>query len=475
MAGGLVNVIKVGLQLVLLPLMARLLGPSEFGLYALALPTVSLLTLLADGGLGGTLARERESNSLIWSSAFWALLLLGIVLALGSSGIGLLMGHLADQPRLPEIIAALSLSLVFLTLTVVPASRLVRRRHLGILAATELAANVSGAVVAVSMAWQGAGAWSLAAQYVTSYAVRAAIVNSAAFQIPSMQFSIVALRPHLLSGGILIASRIFEYSGRAMENFSVDRLFGTAIVGSYNFGNQVSKFVTDSASNVVWSALYVQALTEEKEKVAVLHRQLCRLLGAILFPVTFLAAAAAPEILNVMLGPKWPDLAFVLRVLLPLYAISAICQQTAPLLLAYGRFEIQFWCMVGLSMGRVIAVGFGFWIGLHGALYTIVVVTILYCVAMIVVPVRATGCLPLPMLAGLVRPALCSLMATAAFLLVHAAFPASPTGTLGLMFGAVVLYLLAMLIFDRRGLTEDWNSARRLLSRGGQSVAIATG
>src|SRR5450755_2122761 len=41
MASGAVNVIKVILQLLLLPIMARLLGPSEFGLYALALPTVS--------------------------------------------------------------------------------------------------------------------------------------------------------------------------------------------------------------------------------------------------------------------------------------------------------------------------------------------------------------------------------------------------------------------------------------------------
>ena len=70
-ASGAVNIIKVAIQLLLLPVMARLLGPDEFGLYALALPTVSLVGLLADGGLGATLAREQESSSLIWSSAFW--------------------------------------------------------------------------------------------------------------------------------------------------------------------------------------------------------------------------------------------------------------------------------------------------------------------------------------------------------------------------------------------------------------------
>jgi O-antigen/teichoic acid export membrane protein len=466
MAGGMVNIVKIALQLLLLPVMARLLGPNEFGLYALALPTVSLVTLLADGGLGATLAREQESNSLIWSSAFWALLLIGTALALGSATIGILIGYLADQPRLPGIIALLSLSLVFLTLSVVPGSRLIRRKHLGTMAFAELAANIGGAIIAVTMAWHGAGAWSLAAQYVAIFAVRATILNSAAFQFPTAEFSLARLRPHLVSGGILVASRMFEYAGRATENFLIDRIFGTALLGSYNFGNQVSKFVTEAASGVVWATLYVQALSEDKSRVIVLHRQLCRLLGVALFPTTFLAAAAAPELIIWMLGPKWPDLAFLFRIFLPLYALSAICMQTGPLLLAYGRFQIWFWCMVGFSLGRVLAVGLGYWVGLEGAVYGVALVTLSFCFAMLVIPAQVTGCRPLPVLAGLVRPAISSGVAAAAFLVFKAALSQNIVGALLSLIGGFIVYLLCMVLIDRKGLTEDWNSARRILYPG---------
>src|SRR5882757_752409 len=141
-AGGVVNILKAVLQLLLLPVMARLLGPNEFGLYALALPTISLVTLLADGGLGATLAREQESSSLIWSSAFWALLVMGTTLAIGSTLFGSLLGYLAQQPRLPAMIALLSLSLVFLTLSVVPGARLTRRKNLALGAGADLASTV---------------------------------------------------------------------------------------------------------------------------------------------------------------------------------------------------------------------------------------------------------------------------------------------------------------------------------------------
>jgi O-antigen/teichoic acid export membrane protein len=89
----------------------------------------------------------------------------------------------------------------------------------------------------------------------------------------------------------------------------------------------------------------VQALTTEKAKIVVVHRGLCRLLG-LLLPM-LLATAAAPELISVTLGPKWEELSFLLRLFFPLYVFNAICGQAEPVLLAYGPFDIAFWCIVG--------------------------------------------------------------------------------------------------------------------------------
>ena len=465
MASGAVNGIKLILQLLLFPVMARLLGPDEFGLYALALPTVALIALLADGGLGATLAREDESSELVWSSAFWALVFLGLTLALCSAGFGVLLGYLSRQPRLYGIIGLLSLSLVFMTLSVVPAARLARRKHLGLGAAADLTANLTGAAVAVAMAWRGAGAWSLAAQYLVIYAVRAVLLNCAAFHLPRAVFSFSALRHHLVSGGAMIAIRISDYAGRLIENFLINRMFGTTLLGSYTFGNQVSKVATEAASNVIWAALYVQALTGEKSQIVVLHRRLCRMLGIALFPATFLAAAAAPEIVNLLLGPKWIGLTFFLQVFLPTYAFNAISCQTAPILMAYGRIDIFFWCIFGLSLGRVLAVGLGWWLGLDGAVCGIAFVTLIFCGAMLLLPAEATGCHPLPILRGLVGPAISAVLASGCYLAIVHAFGADITWMCAGLAGGLVAYGLSMILIDRKRLGEDWTIARRIISR----------
>jgi O-antigen/teichoic acid export membrane protein len=469
-ASGTVNIVKVALQLLLLPVMARLLGPDEFGVYALALPTVSFVALLADGGLGATLAREPESSSRVWSSAFWFLLFTGCVLALGASVFGIFLSHIVQQPRVSAMIALLSLSLVFLVLSVPAAARLTRRRNLGVGAAAELTANLVGAVVAVILAMSGAGAWSLVAQYLATYAVRTVVLNIGAFEMPRFEFSMSSIRPHMASGGLLIGARLSDYIGRVGENVLIDRTFGTALLGSFTFANQISRFATETAGNVSWAALYVQALTADRASVVDIHRRLCRMLAGILFPATFLAAAAAPELIDALLGPKWSGLALLLRVMLPIAAFQVIAAQVGAILLAIDRFEISFWCTIGLGVGRIAAVCAGPWIGLAGVAGGIAAATLLHSAALVAWSEPLTGCRVSPMLRGLVGPAVSSLVAVGACLAMLRLLSPSLASTLVCLAAALAVYTACMFLIDRKGLTDDWNIARRLMKGPGSAT-----
>jgi O-antigen/teichoic acid export membrane protein len=465
-ASGIVNIVKVAIQLLLLPVMARLLGPNEFGLYALALPTVSLVALLADGGLGATLAREPESCSIIWSSAFWFLLLTGIVLAIGASASGIIIGYVLDQPRVPPMIAMLSLSIVFLVLTVLPYARLTRRKNLGTGALADLLSNLGGVAVAILLGLNNAGAWSLVGQYLTVYLLRCVILNFAAFSLPAFEFSFAAVRSHLASGGLIVFARLIEYSSRAGENILVSRIFGTPILGNFTFANQISKFAGEAIGNVTWAALYVQALTSDQLKTAEIHRKLCRLAAVILFPMTFLAAAAAPGLVYLLLGPKWIELTPLLQILLPTSALLIIGSQIGAILLAINRYEIFFWCSVGQSIGRLVAICAGAWIGLIGAVSCIAGVTVIYTVALSLLSERTTGCRPAAMVRGLIGPAISSSIAAGCCLYsTHRLAPGAGATFTSLGIG-LAAFAACMFVVDRRGLTEDWTTVRDIALEG---------
>ncbi len=467
-ASGAVNVFKVGIQLLLLPVMARLLGPEEFGIYALALPTVSFVALLADGGLGSTLAREPETSSKVWSSAFWLLLIMACALALGASAFGVVLSYLVNQPRLALMIAILSLSIVFLALSVPAGARLMRRRSLGTGAVAELTASIVGAVLAVVLAMKGAGAWSLVFQFLAIYGVRAIILNLAAFERPGLEFALSAIRPHMASGGLLVAARLVEYLGRVGENVLLERIFGTAVLGRFTFANQVSRFAAETAGNVVWATLYVQAVTSDRASIVEIHRRLCRLLAVALFPFTMLAVAAAPELVAWLLGPEWTELAFILRVFLPVSALSIIAVQVGPVLLAIDRFEIHFWCSVALSVGRVLVMIAAFWTGLAGAVYGLAAVVLLHFFGLLFFAQAATGCRISPILRGIAGPAISSGLGAAVCLLALQLFTPGALWTIASMLIGLLAFVACQLVIDRQELREDLVVAKRILTRRGQ-------
>ena len=465
-AGGVANIAKIGIQLLLLPVMARLLGPAEFGLYALALPTVAFFTVLADGGLGMSLAREKEAATAVWSTAFWLLLATCSVIALAVTGLGFALAAVVDQPRLPGIMGLLSVSFLLMAVSALPAARLVRRGNLVLHSAGDLVSTMIGAAFGVALAIQGAGAWSLAAQYVAGFLVRAVIFNAAAFERPTLVFRFAEVWPHVMTGGSVIGSRLTEFVGRALENLAYGHSFGTAALGTYALANQISRFLCEAAGNPLWGALYAHVVrADDSRAVEGVHAKLTRLLALILFPAAALLTVSAPQVFALALGPKWLESVGLLQILLPFYALNVVAGQCGAILLADGKGATMFWTLSGLSLARLLAVLAAPWIGVSGVAWGVGAANAAYALAMFAALGRATGAGPGPLLRSLAAPAAASLAAAMAYRELVALQPMGFAWTsLALTTGGAT-YIAGLLAIERRRLVADAVTIRRVLIR----------
>ena len=355
-----VGLFKAVMQLALLPIMARLLDPTAFGIYALALPTVLFFVMLADGGLGLSLSREDEENIVVWSTAFWALLGTCTIMGLGVAGSGFVLAWVSGQPSLVGIMALLSLVLPLLAVTVLADARLIRRGTLLFHSGADLAGSIVGAGIALVLAYHGAGAWSLAAQYVAVFVIRAAILNYAAWSLPALVFELASLRGHVSTGGALLASRLGELLGKLGENAMFGHVFGTASLGSYTLANQVSRFACDAVSNPVIGAFYVHALHETDAVVAALHARLTRLVVMVLFPTMTIAAVLAPAAFPLVLGPKWAEVAPVFQAVAVPYSLAAAAWLSGQVLLKHGLVDRSAKAILVSGLIRIGLVGIGF-------------------------------------------------------------------------------------------------------------------
>lgn len=459
---GMVSILKMGLQAASLPIMARLLGPSELGVYALAFPVVAFVTTLADGGLGISLTREPDSSR-VWSTAFWVLLFTGLTLALLLIGIGFAEGALTHQPRVPGLMAALSVTVVFMTITVPSMARLDRQGRIAVGGFADLAANLFGICIGVTLAFHGAGAWSLVAQYVSLFAVRAAIVNSVAFVKPKFEFHPHLLVTHLSTGGLVVGTRTADYFGRMVENLVVGQTLGITMLGRYSFSNQLTRFVTEMVTNPLWMTFYIRALHAPHDETALLQLQFSRVLGFLLFPITAFAVVSAPMAVPLFLGAKWLAAIPLLQIMLPSYAMGLVAGLSGATLLARGRFDIQFYAQLGATAGRVLAVCLGPWVGITGIACVITGVTTLYALFMLIVPATITGCRPVPVLRNVAGPFVASLaMGAICWLLLRHVPPSLTRIALTAILGALT-YLAVTLLVDRARLTQDFNLLQQIL------------
>ena len=414
-AGGASSLLKALLQLAMLPLMGRLLGPKEFGLYATVLPVITFFTVVADGGLGASLARERSSDRTVWNTAFWVMLVVGIALAglVNLCGVGL--ATMLHEPRLVGLMAILSVSFLFIGVSTLPGARLVQRNDLVGPSAVDTLATFAGAGAALFLAWRGDGAMALAVQSVTMFGVRAVGLNALAFELPGRQVSLRLLASHLNTGGVLVGTRLIDMFCRFAENVLFSLAFGPAVLGTYTFANQICRFLCESASNPVWHATYSQSLKVEGAPFQALLCNMARLMLLATFPLACIIAVSAPEVLPLLLGPKWQHAGTFLQILVCSYAFAATASIGGAALLATGHNRLFLGSSALLSVGRAIAVALGIWLGAVEVVCAIAIAHLVYAVAMtgIVERVyglasrRLAGAAASPLIAGLVGALAC--------------------------------------------------------------------
>ncbi len=363
--GWIANIVKVCVNLVMIPLMARLLGPAEMGLYALTVPIMSFVFQLADAGLANSLAREQADNHRIWSSAFWALQLMGVVLTLGVSGLGFVIADFAHQPRLPLVMMALSVIFLMVASAVLPQARLTQKGRLAFGPIADMIGTLLGAGIGVYCALSGYGVWSMVAQYVCAYFFRTIALNAAEFYVPRFHFDLAGLKTHVQMGGAITSTRLVDFGGRIVENAQISRALGAISLGSFGFANQVSRFLCESASNSIWANLYYAGLHGDETAVRTALMRLSRLLGLVLFPVCGITAAAATTVLPHLLGQKWAEAAWPLAILCAFTPFTVLGSLTSAILYARGYSRVPVWGTIFQSVGRLLVVIASPWLGLN--------------------------------------------------------------------------------------------------------------
>lgn len=340
------NFIRMGVQLAMLPILARLVGPSEYGLVALAVPFVLFCNMLADAGMSQALARRPDVTPELESTVFFLAGGLGLGLSLFACLSAWPLAMVLDQPRLPWLIMALSPILVMSGLTAVSNARVIREGRFGVFAGGDLISTTASAAVALTAALNGAGAWSLVFQQLTLWACKFLWVSLNARPRIRLYFRPSEVRDLIRFGLHSIGSNLSDFVARNADNMIVGGILGTVALGYYAMSYQIARvpdlIISGPLYLYIFTAVSRAAHDGARGAAADLAVSALRLASTILAPVFAGLAIIAPLAVSLVLGEQWEPAGPVLTHLSAAGFGFAHCFVAAAILMGLGRSHLQF-------------------------------------------------------------------------------------------------------------------------------------
>lgn len=329
---------RVGTTTVVTFVLAMLLGPSEFGVLAMALLVLGLAQLLLQDGMVATLVQRDHLTDDHLDAAFVALLLAGFGFAGLMAAFSPLWGMLNRTPELTTVCLALTPVVLLHAAMLVPEALLRRQLRFRAIAVRTLASALTGGVCGIALAAAGAGVWALVAQQLVTAVTNAAVLWLICEWRPSRRPRLGGIRDlwrfsaHSLNAGLAV------YLGNRSDQLVTGLMFGPVAVGIYRLAIRLPEMVVDvSARSLQQVAL--PALSRLQHDRAAFGARLGDLqhVGAVVaLPALGLLAGVADPLVG-FLGPQWDGTQDPLRLLCLYAAVAVYGVLLGPALQAAGR------------------------------------------------------------------------------------------------------------------------------------------
>lgn len=435
--------------------LARLLGPEQFGTFAVA--TVALVAVLSFNELGVSLAIVRWTGDpkLIAPTVTTISVVSSLVLTTGAMLAAPAFSAAMGDPGATDVVRLMMLCILINGIVATPAALLQREFMQGKRMVIDQVNVWVGAVLSVSLALTGMGAMSLAIGRLAG-----AVLSGVLF----LKFSPLPLRfgfdrsqaRRLVRFGLPLAgSSIIVFAVGYADQLVAGSVLGATALGYYVLAFNLASWPVSMFSQPLRSVAPAAFARLQHDRPAMTRslRSVIGLLGAVTIPICLLLAGAAGPIIDFVYGAVWAPAAPALTWLAVLAAFRILFELAYDYLVVLGRtakiFTVQLVWLAALIPALIL--GANLW-GLAGLAAVQVVIAAVLILPLYLWEFHRSGLHVVASLRRLILPTVGGIVtATIAVLLSHIL---SNDLVVCLLAGLACLAIVgALLMIDRRELT----------------------
>jgi O-antigen/teichoic acid export membrane protein len=342
-------------------ILAKLLQPSDFGVFSVSLAVVEIAGIFTNMIFHDALIQRNIATDDHFKSAFTVSVILSlIVYALLWLGVPYLASLIGDD-RVQDVVRVLGLGLLITGPAGVLAARRSREFEFRLLAMRTLAGRLSGIVLAIISAFLGLGFWALVIQHLATM-----VLGSATLLLwnPYRELRVTTdLRPlrDLLSYSFAaITSLAASFLTKRIFVFCVGMFLGTETAGFLNLAFRLVDSVWSISATAVAQVLLPTLARLQTDRLRLIEAYRTSLKGAstILYPIFATLGLLAPELIQLVFGDKWTPSSLYVLALSALTFVQVAGLPATPVLRATNHIKDV--CLINvftlLNMLAVIAI-----------------------------------------------------------------------------------------------------------------------
>lgn len=312
-----VQAVKFTVQTGSMIILARLLLPEDFGLLAMVLVFTTLAGLLKDLGLTTATLQSPTITQGQASNLLWTNVALGTVIAIVFAAAAPQVARFYGEPAVAGIMFALAPIFILNGLTAQHLALMRRAMSYGRVAAVEVGGQATAVGVAIAMAANGFGYWSLVALHGAGAPVVLTLAWTLSGWRPSWPSRGQGVHDLLSFGGYLTGFTFLNYFTSQADKALIGWALGAGPLGIYSKAYNLFQLPMRQLSPPVGAVALptLSRLRESPDEYRRTYLRTIRLLAYISMPAIATAAGAADVAIPAILGEQWTASAPIFRYL----------------------------------------------------------------------------------------------------------------------------------------------------------------
>lgn len=331
-----------GIQVVVQLILARLLGPAEFGTMAIVLVFVNLSRVFVEGGFNVALIQKKDTDDLDYSSIYVLSLLIATFLFLLLFFVAPSLARFYSQPQLTQVLRVSGVLLFPGALNTVQESYIARNLLFKKGAIISLIATIISGLLGIIVAYLNFGIWALILQlitysYIYTYALQWKIDWKPKFRISWNRVKILFSYGSRILGSSLVYRLYLE-----TRTLIIGKMFSSSALGFYQRGEQIPKVLVTNIDGAIQTVMLptLSAKQDDVKSMKIIVQRALKISTFVVFPMMFGLAAISKPLIFIILGAEWIESISYLMIFSFTYALWPLITINQQTVRALGRGDI---------------------------------------------------------------------------------------------------------------------------------------